>query len=131
MVIERKNNILIFYDGECALCNWSIQFIIKRDRNNKFAFISQNSHEAKKLFLASNIENNNSVILFFDGKIYTKSSAILFALDKLGGFWKVFLILKIFPKTFRDLIYDVIARNRNKWFGTSNYCRLPDQISNF
>ncbi|NJO88642.1 MAG: DUF393 domain-containing protein [Chloroflexia bacterium] len=36
-----------------------------------------------------------------------------------------FYIFKLIPRRFRDFIYDLVARNRFKWFGKCNTCVSP------
>ncbi len=128
---ENKNKIIIFYDGECYLCNWGIQFLIKRDKNKKFIFLSQQSPLAGNLLKNKAMQENETVILIHQGKIYTKSTAVIYAVKNLDNIWRIAVIFKVIPKNLRDWLYDFIARNRKRWFGSTNYCRLPDQISNF
>eukprot|EP01027_Heterolobosea_sp_BB2_P015515 GEZU01022193.1.p1 GENE.GEZU01022193.1~~GEZU01022193.1.p1 ORF type:complete len:118 (-),score=15.12 GEZU01022193.1:101-454(-) len=40
---------LVLYDGDCALCNSSVQFLIENDRIDRFRFASLQSPFAKKI----------------------------------------------------------------------------------
>lgn len=131
MGTEKKNKVVILYDGECALCNWGVQFLIKRDKHKKFVYLSQNSPTAEDILNKYNPPSPETVLLLYKNKIYIKSDAVFVALSQLGKGWQFFTFLKIVPKAMRDSVYDYIARNRKKWFGTTNYCRLPDKVSNF
>ena len=111
---------ILYYDGLCVLCNKSIRFIINRDRKNQFkiglldAFKSEDKHD--------------SVVLVHKGIKYNYSNAIIKSLILIGGVYKLAVILYIFPKSFRDFIYKIIAKNRYKWFGKHNTCpTLPEK----
>ena len=105
---------ILYYDGVCVLCNKSIRFIINRDRKNKF----------KIGFLNSLIkqDKHDSVVLVHKGIKYEYSTAIIKSLILLGGIYKLAALLFIFPKSLRDFVYKIIAKNRYKWFGKHNTC---------
>ena len=67
----------------------------------------------------------DSFILIENQKIYLKSSAALRVCRNLNGLWKLLTILRILPAPFRDFFYDVVAKNRYKWFGKKESCMLP------
>lgn len=118
---------IIFFDGVCNLCNGAINFIIDRDKNGSFKFAPLQSSIAEKYISQSVIKNTDSIIYWDSGKLYSKSSAALKIARNLDGFWKVFYAFIIIPKFIRDYIYDIIAKNRYKWFGKRDSCRMPSQ----
>ena len=76
--------------------------------------------------LAIDTSETDSVILYESNKAYyIKSSAALKIMNSFSGFWKLTNFFWIFPKAFRDLCYDYIAKNRYKWFGKKEQCMLP------
>ena len=65
-------------------------------------------------------------VLLQEGKAYFRSEASIRILDGLGGAWSLFATLaRLVPASLRDALYDVIARNRLRWFGTREQCYLP------
>ena len=66
----------------------------------------------------------NSFVLFQDKKIYTRSTAALKVFQELKR-WKWVKIFWIVPNFIRDGVYNIIARNRYKWFGKKDKCWLP------
>ncbi|MEE9610855.1 MAG: DUF393 domain-containing protein, partial [Desulfatiglandales bacterium] len=44
-----KNYSIILFDGDCNLCTWSVQFIIKRDPQGRFRFASMQSPTGQRL----------------------------------------------------------------------------------
>jgi predicted DCC family thiol-disulfide oxidoreductase YuxK len=103
----------LFYDGLCVLCNRSISFIINRDKHKRFKIAHQSSSQAAKY---------ESIVLVTNGKTYTHSTAVIKSLILLGGIYKATAILLIIPKTLRDPIYKIIAKNRYRWFGKYQSC---------
>lgn len=120
---------IILFDGVCNLCNSSVDFILKHDRNNVFKFASQQS-EIGQNFLKEKKQMHNelgTIVLIDENEIYTKSSAVLKILSYLKGYPKLLSILKILPKSITDFFYDKIAQNRYKLFGKRDTCRLPTE----
>jgi len=120
---------LIIYDGVCHLCNRSVNFILKQDRKKIFCFTPFQSSFAGNLLKDNSIDLNamETVILFIDGKFYTRSDAALKIALLLGGKWGLFYPLYIFPKFMRNGFYNIISRNRYKWFGKADSCIIPNQ----
>lgn len=119
---------IIFFDGYCILCNGFVDFLLRVDKNDVFRFASLQGKTAAKLLNDSILNDNDSVILRnTDSRLYIKSEAALETLIFLGGWWKAFLIIKIFPVSLLDRLYDSIARNRYNWFGKRDSCRLPKE----
>lgn len=114
----------VLFDGVCNLCNASVNFIIDRDPKGYFRFAALQSDAAKAL--GETVTGDpDSVILYEDGKRYDKSTAALRIARRLSGLWPVLYMGIIVPRPIRDVVYRFIARNRYKWFGKSDACRLP------
>ena len=122
-----SQNPVIFFDGVCNLCNASVQFAIKHDRNNIFKFTALQGQYAKSVLTQFNIDVKKieSIILLENNRLHTKSSAALRIAKKLDGMWPLLYALIIIPKFIRDWFYDIIAKNRYKWWGKQESCWLP------
>jgi len=118
---------IIFFDGVCNLCNGAINFIIDRDKKAYFKFAPLQSKISKKYIPESVIKNTDSIILWEGDQLHSKSTAALKVARHLDGAWKGLYVLIIIPKFIRDFIYDFIAKNRYKWFGKRDSCRMPTE----
>lgn len=117
---------LILFDGECNFCDRSVQFIIKRDPKAYFKFSSIQSEIGQSLRKRNNIPQQiDSLVLIDDNKWYCKSSAVLRVCRNLSGLWKICVFFLIVPRPIRDFFYEIIAKNRYKWFGKKDSCMLP------
>jgi predicted DCC family thiol-disulfide oxidoreductase YuxK len=56
-----------------------------------------------------------------------RSDAAIAILTGLGGIWKLAVALRIIPRPLRDRFYDHVARNRFRWYGRRDSCRLPTE----
>lgn len=117
---------IILFDGECNFCNSSIQFIIKRDKKAHFTFASLQSEIGKTYREQFGISKDvDSLVLIEGERCFIKSSAALRISKKLDGRWKLFSAFLLIPPPLRNVCYDVIAKNRYKWFGKQESCMLP------
>lgn len=119
---------IILFDGICNLCNSSVQYIIKRDKNDTFRFVALQSELGQKILKHLGIANRNidSIVLYEPGRAYYyKSNAVLKIAGELGGLISLLVVFKPLPKKFRDVVYDYIARNRYKWYGKKESCMIP------
>ena len=118
---------VILFDGICNLCNASVDFVIKRDRQELFRFASLQGKAAQALLREYKLPSDtvNTVILVEGGKGYIRSTAALRIARHLPFPWPLLSLLLAVPPFIRDLVYDVVARNRHRWFGRADTCRVP------
>lgn len=119
---------IILFDGVCNLCNNAVNFVIKRDKKSVFRFASLQSDIGQKLTNERGIDTTkvDSIILIDPGTAwYEKSTAALQIAKQLSGMFPLLSVFLIFPKSFRDWVYDIIAKNRYKWFGKKDQCMIP------
>ncbi|VXC29444.1 thiol-disulfide oxidoreductase DCC family protein [Maribacter litoralis] len=124
------NKKIILFDGVCNLCDSSVQFIIKRDKNDVFRYAALQSETGKKLLAERNIDSNeiDSIILIEPNvAYYTKSTAALEIGKNLKGLRTISSILLWLPESFRNIVYDFIAKNRYKWYGKKADCMIPTE----
>ncbi|MEL7269469.1 MAG: thiol-disulfide oxidoreductase DCC family protein [Bacteroidota bacterium] len=123
-----KNKKLILFDGVCNLCNGAIQFVIKRDKKDTFRYAALQSDIGLQLMQERGIDpcKMDSIILIEPGVAYfTKSDAALRIGQDFGGLWKILALFTWVPRPIRDGIYDIIAKNRYRWFGRKDVCMIP------
>lgn len=119
---------IVLFDGECNFCDASVQFIIKRDPQGIFSFASLQSDVGQQLVKEYHVPDEIDSIILINPehhKFYIKSTAALRICKSLSGLWKIFYLFKIIPSSIRDKVYDIVARNRIKWFGKKDQCALP------
>lgn len=126
---------IILFDGVCNFCNAGINFIIKQDKKSVFLFAPLQSKYGQRIAEQFHLPKKDfdSFILIDKGKIYNKSAAGFKIYGKLPWYWKWTQIFWIVPRFITDAVYDLIARNRYKWFGKKERCMIPtpEQRSRF
>ncbi len=120
---------VVLFDGVCNLCNGAVQFIIDRDPHGTFRFASLQSERGAELMRSRGLTpptgDPDSVVVIEGEKVYERSSAALRIARRLRAPWKLLVVLWLVPAFIRDAVYRVIARNRYRWFGKSEQCRVP------
>jgi predicted DCC family thiol-disulfide oxidoreductase YuxK len=123
---------LVLYDGVCGLCNRLVQFILRRDRADRFRFASLQGALAADLLrrYGRDARDLDTVYLVRDHgtpgeALLAKSRAVFAMLDRLGGPWLLVRVLRLLPRSVLDFAYDQIARRRYRWFGRYDACPLP------
>jgi|SRR6185312_4719441 len=121
--------MVILFDGVCNMCNALVQFVIKRDKKNQFQFASLQSRYGKELAksFALDTQKFDTVLLYADKNIFTRSDATLIILGSLGGVWKLFNAFKIIPGFIRNGVYNFLAKRRYSLFGKRDTCMVPDK----
>lgn len=124
---ESPEGPIVLFDGECNLCNTSVQFIIRHDRKGAFRFASLQGAYGRKLLTSLGITEAtpDTFLLQADGKVYLASEGALRTLRRLGLPWSLLYGFMILPSRFRDAVYGFVARNRYRWFGKKEECYLP------
>ncbi|MEY4539663.1 MAG: hypothetical protein RLZZ306_1420 [Bacteroidota bacterium] len=128
-VLEKipNNSQIILFDGVCNFCNSSINFIIDHDPEKHFKFAPLQSDIGQGILtkFSKNTKDFDSVILLKDNKLYEKSEAALEITKHLSGFWKYLSVFGILPTFFLNFFYDIVAKNRYRFFGKADSCRMP------
>ncbi len=126
-MVEKGKKIILF-DGVCNLCNSSVQFVIRRDKRDRFRFAALQSKVGESLVKERRIDTTKvDSIILIEPQVayYVKSEAALRIARSLSGLWPVFGIFLWLPSGLRDLVYDLVARNRYRIFGKRDACMVP------
>lgn len=122
-----KIDALIIYDGVCNLCDASVNFILKHEKEARLSFTHLDSELSQDIKKKHNISEDFDSILFLEnGILYHKSKAIFKISPYLKFPFSLLSYFNWFPLFISDAIYDFIAKNRYKWFGKDE-CIIPSQ----
>ena len=118
---------VVLFDGICNLCNGFVQFVIRRDPRRHFRFASLGSETALKLMsqVGAPPAADETIVLIEDGRVYTRSAAVLRIASRLRFPWPLLYGFIVVPRGLRDWVYAVIAANRRRWFGERDRCAVP------
>lgn len=117
---------IVFFDGECSMCDACVDFVLRRDRAGVFRFAPLQGNTARATLPAPAPDPSGwSVILRDEAGVHERSDAVLRILARLGGVWTIASWARVVPRFARDAVYRFVARNRYRWFGKKETCRMP------
>lgn len=126
-IIAPKSPIVLF-DGYCHLCSRTVDFILKHDTSQKFRFVALQSAEGEfliKKLLISTVED--SVLLWNKTGILMRSAAVFAIAAELRFPFNTLAFFKILPLPVTDFLYRIIARNRTRFWGKRELCRMGNE----
>ena len=120
---------IFIFDGYCVLCSGGAAWLMRHDKKRIFRMSTAQSSLGAALYAHYGIDWDATYLLISNGLPYTKSGGYLHMCAVVGGWWKAVLILYLIPRALRDWGYEIIARNRYRWFGKVEYCQMiPDDL---
>ena len=132
---EVVDHPVVLFDGKCNLCNGSVNFILDRERGSDLRFASLQGEVGAAMLDHEGMDRSELGTMLFveDGRVYRKSSAVLRITRYLKFPWNLARWCLIVPRPVRDFFYGIVARNRYRWFGSTDACRLatPDLKARF
>lgn len=146
---------IILFDGICNFCNSSVDFIIKHDKDKIFRFATLQSEKGKELLLhhdrldiknrkslqekeaiQDRLDNQYKKDLHFstlNALIFIDENDLLEGIEaaiEISKYLKrdalIYRLLRILPHKFTGAIYSCVAKNRYRWFGKRDVCRVPE-----
>lgn len=106
----------VLYDADCVLCVRSLDFIRRHVREDCLEYIPLNSPRSLELLAAGPPPGDTIILMDEDGR-HERSTAVLRLAARLRRPWTWLRFLRIIPRPVRDQVYEVVARNRSRWFG--------------
>jgi len=125
--MEASRHAVVVFDGECAFCNRWVDFLMRFDRRDIFRFTARQSEAGTAFSRQAGLPEGGvgSIIVVDGGQVLLRSTAVLRMLRLLGFPFSPVAMFGVIPVRIRDAAYDFIARNRTRWFGRTQACRLP------
>ncbi len=118
---------VILFDGVCKFCNAGVNFVIDRDARKRLRFAPLQSEVGRDLVCRCGLQDKylETIVLVEGGRCYTRSTAALRITRFLRFPWPLLSVFVFLPAALRDAAYSLLARNRYRWFGKLDSCRLP------
>lgn len=117
---------IIFFDGVCGMCNRFVDVMLRADRRQQFLFAPLQGETAAKMLPPLDEKPEEWSLIYLDETgTHDQFDASLEIYRRLGGMWHLLALFRHIPRSIRTPAYRVIARNRYRWFGRRDACRLP------
>lgn len=119
---------IIIFDGHCVLCSRFARFALRHDRRAVFRLMAAQTPVGQSIFRHFNLDPKQleTNILLDGGHAWFKSAGTIRMFAHLGFPWSLCSLLKTVPRPWLDRLYDLIARNRLRWFGRQSICFVAD-----
>ena len=115
---------ILFYDGDCSLCNRSIQFILRHERGPSLQFSSLSSPQAQER-LRQFEPLPDELILLQGGSCFTGAAAVWRVCRHLRFPWSLLSGLRFIPPALTNRLYTFVAQRRPRLNGKATHCPLP------
>jgi predicted DCC family thiol-disulfide oxidoreductase YuxK len=134
---ELGDRLVVVFDGHCGLCNRTVRWLLRRDRQDRLRFVASESEIAAALLARHGISSLDAkagpttilVALNFGDpaeRVLARSDAVLSLLAELPPPWQAAAsVLGWVPRPLRDLGYRLIARWRYRIWGRLEICTIP------
>jgi predicted DCC family thiol-disulfide oxidoreductase YuxK len=118
---------IVLFDGVCNFCNAGVNFLIDHDARQRLRFAALQSATGQRLLRRFGLRTTDfDTLVLVEGRhCYLRSTAALRIAAHLEAPWRFLVALLLVPTFLRDCAYEVLARNRYRWFGRSESCRVP------
>ena len=117
---------VLFFDGECGLCQRLVRGLLRVDRAGRLRFASLQSPAAQVYLRRHGLPTQDFDTLVFvpdwsrgeEAEFLVRTAGVLAALRAIGGWSRaVAAVLAWVPAGLRDAAYRVVARTRYRIFG--------------
>ena len=123
---SNTDSAIVFFDGVCGLCNHTVDFLLKRDRQGVLKFAPLQGETATEIVPAQVRQDLNTFVFANRGQLFYRSGALARILMRIGGIWRLLgALLWLIPWPIRDVGYRIVSRLRYHLFGRKESCRLP------
>lgn len=121
-----EDKIVLAFDGECLMCSRSIRWLAEHDAADQLRFVRLQSPRGREMEKQAGTGDLMTALVAADGRIYSRSDAVLRLWQALGGEFRLLAVMSRFiPRMLRDAAYDFIAARRHRWFGKGDACAMP------
>ena len=118
---------ILFFDGECVMCNGVVKWLFGRDRDDvlTFASLQGDTAEGHRSSRSEFPKELDTFVFMDDGEIFTRSTAAFRVARYLKFPWRLGAIFRIVPRFITDAAYNFVAKRRFDWFGKTESCWVP------
>jgi len=124
-----EHNHIVFFDGVCNLCNNTVDFLMRHNKDGTLKFSSLQSEFASQFLTQYSIDLNQLSTIYFyaNGQLHKKSKAAFNIAQQLNAPYRYLNFFSFLPEGISNFFYDLIAKNRYRLFGKKETCRIPTE----
>ncbi len=129
---------VLLYDGSCGVCNVTVQWILKHERqDSRLRFAPLESPVGLLLRQAAEVPPGVDSLLWIEEdpergvRAQMRSTAALRVAEQARGPFRFLALLRFIPRFLRDAAYDAFARIRHRVAAPVCLVPLPEQRARF
>ena len=117
---------IVIFDGHCVLCSRFARFLLAHDQHARLRLTAAQTPLGQALLVHWGLDPVcfESNVLLESGLPHFKSDGSIRMFELLGWPWSMLRLARLAPPRLLDRLYDVVARNRLRWFGSHSVCFL-------
>lgn len=122
------NAPIVVFDGECALCNGFVAWLVRHDRDAVFLIAGSAGDAGRAVISAAGLPRTigASTIVVWDGEAARiKSDAVAHIAARLPWPWRAAGAMRWVPRRVRDGVYDQAAKRRPRMHADDPACGVP------
>jgi len=129
-----RDQIIVFFDGECIFCNRIVLYLMQCDKKNRLLFSSLQGHLFESLRVKYGLKNDiDSIVVEQNELFYFRSEAVIIILNSLPFRFRLLgRILNLIPIVLMNRVYDLIAKNRSMFYrkkcDLNNFTKFNNKI---
>lgn len=118
---------IVVFDGECALCNGFVAWLIRHDANGRFLIAGSAGEVGAAVISAAGLEASiaASTLIVWDGTVHVRSGAIIAIAQRLPWPWRAVAGIRLVPRVARDAVYRFVAARRPTMHADDPSCGVP------
>lgn len=118
---------IVVFDGECALCNGFVAWLIRHDSRGYFLIAGSAGEVGAAVVAAAGLDATitQSTLIVWDGKAHLRSRAIIAVARGLPWPWRAVAGIRVVPEFLRDAAYRFIASRRPRVAADDPSCGVP------
>lgn len=118
---------IVVFDGECALCNGFVAWLIRHDTGGLFLIAGSAGEVGRAIVARAQLEPEitASTLLVWDGAAHLRSNAVVAVARGLPWPWRGAALMRVVPLAWRDAVYRYIAARRPRMPADDPACGVP------
>jgi len=126
-VVVSKPPPIVVFDGECALCNGFVAWLIRHDSRGHFLIAGSAGDVGAAVVAAAGLDPliTASTLLVWDGRAHVRSEAIIAVAKGLQWPWRAIAGIRVVPRFLRDAAYRYVASRRPRMLADDPACGVP------
>lgn len=120
---------IVVFDGECALCNGFVAWLIRHDSLGRFLIAGSAGDVGAAVVAAAGLDSQiaASTLIVWDGTVHVRSRAIIAIARGLPWPWRAIAAIRLVPTFARDGVYRFIAARRPRMRADDPACGVPPE----